>query len=234
MENFSATAKMLPGIGSPGGASDHSGFDLGAIPGMGSVSKLFLRFGLDSSFLGIFSLQSQQEQRELIHHGYTVTLGLVLSFLTYSFSSVTTITNFISANLVSSATVHSSDVTYMYVMRWLAVHHISTDCRLFCVTSRKNPQSYAVRRYSSYAPYGDGNRNNQEDDDEDGEDEGCCEDDHLGPKLKFTPAPGSSDTSLLLRTRNCFFRSSAGVCEEPQPPRSSGAALRVISNGLVP
>ena len=73
-------------------------------------------------------------------------------------------------------------------MRWLAAHKISTDCRLFCVTSRKNPQSYAVRRFSSYAPFGDGNRSCQEDEDE--EDEACGEDGSLGPKLKFLPAPG--------------------------------------------
>ena len=118
----------------------------------------------------------------------TITLVTsLLSFLTYSLSSLTALYRFILANLVSSATIHSSDVTYLYVMKWLADHKISTDCRLFCVTSRKNPQSYAVRRYSSYTPYGDGSRNQQDDEDEDGE---GCEDDRLGPKLKYTPAPG--------------------------------------------
>ena len=137
--------------------------------------------------------------------GKKVTLGMsltlvtsLLSFFTYSFGSITTIGRFMSANLVSSATVHSSDVTYLYIMRWLAVHKISTDCRLFCVTSRKNPQSYAVRRYSSYAPYGDGNRACQEDD-EDGDDDGGCED-SLGPRLKYTPAPGKPFSSLLCVT----------------------------------
>jgi chaperone BCS1 len=115
-------------------------------------------------------------------------LTSLLSFFTYSFGSLTTLTRFISANLVSSATIHSSDVTYLYIMRWLAVHRISTDCRLFCVTSRKNPQSYAVRRFSSYAPYGDGNRACQ--DDEEDDEDGGSEDDSLGPKLKYTPAPG--------------------------------------------
>ena len=121
----------------------------------------------------------------------------------------------------------------MYVMRWLAVNHISTDCRLFCVTSRKNPQSYAVRRYSSYAPYGDGNRNNQEDDDED-EDEGCCEDDHLGPKLKFTPAPGSSDACWLYTPviGNLLF--STVALASARNFNLSVAVLRVISNDLVP
>ncbi|KAI5777264.1 hypothetical protein EDC01DRAFT_624248 [Geopyxis carbonaria] len=182
MENLSATAaRMLPGLGG-GDVPTASGFDMGAIPGFDVIQKLFLNFGLDPSFLGKFTL------------GMSLTLVTsLLSFFTYSFGSLTTMTRFISANLVSSATIHSSDVTYLYIMRWLATHRISTDCRLFCVTSRKNPQSYAVRRYSSYAPYGDGNRSCQEDDedgDAEGEDDVASEDDSLGPKLKYTPAPG--------------------------------------------
>ena len=115
-------------------------------------------------------------------------LTSLFPFVTLSIGSLTALTRFVSANLVSSATIHSSDVTYLYIMRWLAAHKISTDCRLFCVTSRKNPQSYAVRRFSSYAPFADGSRSCQEDEDE--EDEACGEDDSLGPKLKFLPAPG--------------------------------------------
>lgn len=80
-------------------------------------------------------------------------------------------------------------------MRWLAVNRVSTDCRLFCVTSRKNPMSHAVKRYSSYGPYGEGSGRNDDDDDEDvegddGAGNGGCEEDRLGPKLKYTPAPG--------------------------------------------
>jgi chaperone BCS1 len=143
------------------------------------------------------------------HHIVTLGMSLtlltsLLSFFSYSIGSLTALTRFVSANLVSSATIHSSDVTYLYIMRWLAAHKISTDCRLFCVTSRKNPQSYAVRRYSSYAPYGDGNRACQEDDD-DGEDEGNGEDDSLGPKLKYMPAPGKHILLLLLPRSSDFW-----------------------------
>ncbi|RPB16653.1 P-loop containing nucleoside triphosphate hydrolase protein [Morchella conica CCBAS932] len=178
MDNFSATAaRMLPGVGSPvsvGGGM----FDITAIPGFDLVQRLFLKLGLDSSVL--------------VTIGMSLTLLTSLfSFFTYSISSVTTLTRFISANLVSSATVHSSDVTYLYVMRWLAANHVSTDCRLFCVTSRKNPMSHAVKRFSSYGPYGDASARNEEDDDDDLDGlDGSCEEDRLGPKLKYTPAPG--------------------------------------------
>lgn len=121
----------------------------------------------------------------------TITLLTSLfSFFTYSFGSIKTLAGFVSANLVSSATIHSSDVTYLYIMRWLAAKRISTDCRLFCVTSRKNPQSYAVRRYSSYGPYGDSSSRPDDDEDEDGDDDAGNEEDRLGPRLKYTPAPG--------------------------------------------
>jgi len=54
--------------------------------------------------------------------------------------------------------------------------------------------SHAVRRYSSYGPFGDGAGRNEDDDDEevDGDEGGgCAEEDRLGPKLKYTPAPGT-------------------------------------------
>lgn len=54
--------------------------------------------------------------------------------------------------------------------------------------------SHAVKRYSSYGPYGDGSGRNDDDDDEDVEGDdgagGGSEEDRLGPKLKYTPAPG--------------------------------------------
>ncbi|RPB01884.1 P-loop containing nucleoside triphosphate hydrolase protein [Choiromyces venosus 120613-1] len=177
MENLSATARVL---GSAAPTIGGSMFDITAIPGFDVVQKLFLKLGMDTSLL--------------VTLGMSLTLLTSLfSFFTYSISSLTTLTRFISANLVSSATIHSSDVTYLYVMRWLAVNRISTDCRLFCVTSKKNPMSHAVRRYSSYGPFGDGAGRNEDDDDEevDGDEGGgCAEEDRLGPKLKYTPAPG--------------------------------------------
>lgn len=83
-------------------------------------------------------------------------------------------------------------------MRFLAANKVSTDCRLFCVTSRKNPQSYAVRRYSSYSPYGDvGRTHDEEEDDDDVDPDYGAEHDDLGPKLKYGPAPGMTFPRLL-------------------------------------
>lgn len=53
MENLSASSGILPGIGGHASAV-HTGFDIGAIPGMDAVQKLFLKFGLDPSLLGSF------------------------------------------------------------------------------------------------------------------------------------------------------------------------------------
>jgi hypothetical protein len=48
-----------------------------------------------------------------------------------------------------------------------------------------------VKRFSSYGPYGDASARNEEDDDDDLDGlDGSCEEDRLGPKLKYTPAPG--------------------------------------------
>lgn len=48
-----------------------------------------------------------------------------------------------------------------------------------------------MKRFSSYGPYGDASARNEEDDDDDLDGlDGSCEEDRLGPKLKYTPAPG--------------------------------------------
>lgn len=65
--------------------------------------------------------------------------------------------------------------------------------------------SHAVKRYSSYGPYGDGPGRNDDDDDEDVEGDdggnGGGEEDRLGPKLKYTPAPGK----WIRFSRNIYF-----------------------------
>lgn len=131
-----------------------------------------------------------------------------LSLFSYAFGSLSAVIGFFSANLVSSATIHSSDVTYLYVMRWLAVNKISTDSRLFCVTSRKNPQSAIVRRYSNFPGFGEGNRRHDDEDEDD--DVGDAEDDSLGPKMKFSPAPGKlSVHAPFLCSLLCSIRSAS-------------------------
>jgi chaperone BCS1 len=51
--------------------------------------------------------------------------------------------------------------------------------------------SHAVRRFSSFGPFGEGGRNDDDDEEVEGDEGGgCAEEDRLGPKLKYTPAPG--------------------------------------------
>lgn len=53
MDNFSATAHLLPGIGAPAAHVSSGGlFDITAIPGFDVVQKLLLRLGMDTSLLG--------------------------------------------------------------------------------------------------------------------------------------------------------------------------------------
>ena len=103
-------------------------------------------------------------------------------FLTYAMNGFHSLWTFISNNCISSATIHSSDQAYLYVMKWLATNRISTDCRKFCVTSRKNPNSARVKRFSMYNFHNGRGGQDEEDDDD--------EEDDLGPKLKYNPAPG--------------------------------------------
>lgn len=53
MDNFSATAHLLPGAGAPAAHVGGGGlFDITAIPGFDVVQKLLLRLGMDTSLLG--------------------------------------------------------------------------------------------------------------------------------------------------------------------------------------
>jgi len=103
-------------------------------------------------------------------------------FLSYAMNGLHSLWSFIYDNCISSATIHSSDQAYLYIMKWLATHRVSTDCRKFCVTSRKNPNSARVKRFSMYSNYH--GRAGQDDEEEDDEE------DDLGPMLKYNPAPG--------------------------------------------
>ncbi|KAF8417146.1 BCS1 N terminal-domain-containing protein [Tirmania nivea] len=133
------------------------------IPGLDVVQRLFLSMGLDPTLLMFASLGG---------------------FLSYAMNGLHSLWSFIYDNCISSATIHSSDQAYLYIMKWLATHRVSTDCRKFCVTSRKNPNSARVKRFSMYSNYhGRAGQDDEEDDDEE---------DDLGPMLKYNPAPGLS------------------------------------------
>ncbi|KAF8473603.1 hypothetical protein BDZ91DRAFT_715044 [Kalaharituber pfeilii] len=157
-------------LGIPTGMADMN-LHLPPIPGLDVVQKLFLKFGLDPSHLMSF--------------GMAITVFASLAgFFSYAMNGLYSLWSFISNNCISSATIHSSDQAYLYIMKWLATNKVSTDCRKFCVTSKKNPNSARVKRYSMYN-YHHG-RAGQEDEDDDEEE------DDLGPKLKYNPAPGLS------------------------------------------
>lgn len=53
MDNFSATTRLLPGVGTPVAHVGGGGlFDITAIPGFDVVQKLLLRLGMDTGLLG--------------------------------------------------------------------------------------------------------------------------------------------------------------------------------------
>lgn len=141
------------------------------IPGLDVVQKLFLSMGLDPTHLMSLGM------------AFTV-LASLGGFLSYAMNGLHSLWSFIYDNCISSATIHSSDQAYLYIMKWLASNRVSTDCRKFCVTSRKNPNSARVKRYSMYNNYH--GRTGQDEDEEDEEE------DDLGPMLKYNPAPGLS------------------------------------------
>ncbi|TGZ83688.1 P-loop containing nucleoside triphosphate hydrolase protein [Ascodesmis nigricans] len=147
------------------------------IPGFEIILSIFHKLGFDPNLLC----------NSPMSFGMLLTVGSsIFTALGYMLGYFGSVTSFISANLVSSATVHSSDVTYLYLVRWLAANKVSTDCRLFWVTSRRNLQSSTARRLSVFGDQG--NQHNDESDVDGAE----GEDDSLGPKLKFSPAPGIS------------------------------------------
>lgn len=87
-----------------------------------------------------------------------------------------------SDNFVSSARLHSSDVSFAQVMKWMDDNGVNTDSRIFNVTSKLNLNSGAARRRSLYR-----NPMNSPE-----EDEFETEADDFGPKHKYDPAPGIS------------------------------------------
>ncbi|KAI5788971.1 hypothetical protein DFH27DRAFT_216771 [Peziza echinospora] len=152
------------GTGYPHGPM--GGVPLG-IPGVDLIQTFFTKLGVDPTYLG------------------GIMMGLALlsnlgGFFNYICSTVQRLWAIVASNLVSSAEIHSSDQAFVFIMRWLAVHRISTDCREFRVSSAKNLQSTRFKRFSMYE---NANKTQEPDDDEE-------EEDDLGPKLKYNPSAG--------------------------------------------
>ena len=114
----------------------------------------------------------------------SLSMGLTIlaslgAFLTLAMNGFHSLWKFIYNNCISSATIHSSDQAYLYVMNWLSTNKISTDCQKFCLISKKNLNSSRVKRFSIYNAYnGRGGQDKDDDDDEEND---------LGPKLKYNP-----------------------------------------------
>jgi len=120
----------------------------------------------------------------LVKAGFFLTiLASAFGFLSNAWAGITSASRFLSDVLVSSASIQSSDESYVYLMKWFQTHKVSTDSRLFGVTSRKNTSSpsYQVHQWlyegMDFTKDVDGSEKLEDD---------------LGPKLKFTPSPGWS------------------------------------------
>ncbi|KAK6343432.1 hypothetical protein TWF730_011021 [Orbilia blumenaviensis] len=159
-----AISAVLPGLAASATGDPGNGF-----PGGMFVGNMMASIGINPSVL--------------MKIGVTLTIiASVFGFLSNAWEGITQISKFFSDNLVSSATIRSTDEAYVYLMKWLYNHKISTDSRLFGVTCRKNQMNPNYRQHTRW--YG-------QDPVEDTETDGIniLEDD-LGPRLKYTAAPG--------------------------------------------
>ncbi|KAK6336811.1 hypothetical protein TWF718_009599 [Orbilia javanica] len=159
-----AISAVLPGLAASATGDPENGF-----PGGAFIGSMMASAGIDPSVL--------------VKIGVTLTIvASVFGFLSNAWEGITQISKFFSENLVSSATIRSTDEAYVYVMKWLYNHKISTDSRLFGVTSRKNQMNPNYRQHARW--YG-------QDPVDDTETDGInVMEDDLGPKLKYTAAPG--------------------------------------------
>ncbi|KAK6537485.1 hypothetical protein TWF694_011670 [Orbilia ellipsospora] len=164
MEAMEAISAVLPGL-----AASATGDPSMGLPGGALIGNMMASVGLDPSFL--------------VKIGVSLTIvASVFGFLSNAWEGIIQMTKFFSDNLVSSATIRSTDEAYVYVMRWLYTHQISTDSRLFGVTCRKNQLNPNYRQHTRW--YG-----SEPTDETEADGINVLEDD-LGPKLKYTAAPG--------------------------------------------
>ncbi|KAF3937332.1 hypothetical protein ABW19_dt0203217 [Dactylella cylindrospora] len=163
MEAMEAISAVLPGL-----AASATGDPTNIIPGGQFVGNMLASAGIDPSLLVKIGV-------------YITIIASVFGFLSNAWEGISRFSQFFSDNLVSSATIRSTDEAYVYVMRWFYNHNISTDSRLFGVTSRKNQMNPNYHQYTRW--YGSEGLQMETD--------GMAViEDELGPKLKYTAAPG--------------------------------------------
>ncbi|KAF3903149.1 hypothetical protein ABW21_db0207130 [Orbilia brochopaga] len=162
MESISA---VLPGLASATG-DPSDGF-----PGGQFIGNMLASVGFDPTILVKISV------------GITI-FASMFGFLSNAWEGIVQLSRFFSDNFISSATIRSTDEAYVYLMRFLYSHNISTDSRLFGVPCRRNQLNPNYKEHIRW--------NGQDGDAEiDGEGFSIAED-NLGPKLKYNAAPGFS------------------------------------------
>ncbi|KAJ6256917.1 hypothetical protein Dda_7800 [Drechslerella dactyloides] len=161
-----AISAVLPGLTASATGDPSEGF-----PGGQFMGNMLASIGFDPSLLVKISV--------------TITIfASMFGFLSNAWEGISQMSRFFSENFISSATIRSTDEAYVYIMRFLYAHNISTDSRLFGVTCRRNQMNPNYREHAKW--------NGQDAENEvDGDGFNIVED-SLGPKLKYNAAPGFS------------------------------------------
>ncbi|KAK6497715.1 hypothetical protein TWF481_012118 [Arthrobotrys musiformis] len=149
-----------------GGQPVQSDEALASIPGAEMVKRLLDQYGIDSSMLITIGMLLT------IFNSFT---GLYAFFLGLVYQAM----NFFAAYFLSKAHIRSNDESFDYVMEYLSRNEISTDSRLFHVSTQQDtiPRKHKAMFYDG-ATFKGINRPDSE----------YVQTDEYGPKLKFIPA----------------------------------------------
>ncbi|KAF3939267.1 hypothetical protein ABW19_dt0206448 [Dactylella cylindrospora] len=158
---------------------------LASIPGAEMVKKLLDQYGIDSSLLITVGMLLT------IFNSFT---GLYTFFLSLIYQAM----NFFAAYFLSKAHIRSNDESFDYVMEYLARNEISTDSRLFHVSTQQDiiPRKHKAMFYDG-ATFDAINRPDSE----------FVQTDEYGPKLKFIPASAKKHYFFFEKTLFIIERS---------------------------
>ncbi|KAF3155053.1 hypothetical protein TWF225_008368 [Orbilia oligospora] len=153
-------------LGGAGGQPVQNDEALASIPGAEMVKRLLDQYGIDSSMLITVGMLLT------IFNSFT---GLYTFFLNMVYQAM----NFFAAYFLSKAHIRSNDESFDYVMEYLSRNEISTDSRLFHVSTQQDtiPRKHKAMFYDG-ATFKGINRPDSE----------YIQADEYGPKLKFIPA----------------------------------------------
>ncbi|KAJ6263769.1 Paraplegin [Drechslerella dactyloides] len=166
---------QMPGGGQPPVQNDEA---LASIPGADLVKRLLDQYGIDSSMLITFGMLLT------IFNSFT---GLYTFFLSLVYQAM----NVFAAYFLSKAHIRSNDESFDYVMEYLSRNEISTDSRLFHVSTQQDiiPRKHKAMFYDG-ATFDGINRPDSE----------FVQVDEYGPKLKFIPASAKKHYFFFQRT----------------------------------